>query len=169
MSKKSLSSIIVLIIAAVVLLFGAGDRFGLNLTGEPGSSSAPQSGEQAASVSTDSSGKTGCTVINTFDGVADYLRQHGELPCNYITKKEAEQLGWDAGKGNLDKVAPGKSIGGDVFGNREGRLPRASGRKWHEADINYTSGFRGADRILYSSDGLIYKTTNHYKSFQQMK
>ncbi|WP_046225301.1 ribonuclease [Paenibacillus dauci] len=176
MSKK-LSSIIVLVIAAVLLLFGAGDRLGL-LTGEQNQKNTPsvkQSGERSESNSNSnsnastSSAQKSCSAINTFDGVADYLRQHNELPCNYITKKEAEKLGWDAGKGNLDKVAPGKSIGGDVFGNREGLLPRASGRKWHEADINYTSGFRGADRILYSTDGLIYKTTNHYKSFQQMK
>ncbi|ANF96414.1 ribonuclease [Paenibacillus bovis] len=173
MSKK-LSSIIVLVIAAVLLLFGAGDRLGLHLTGENSQQSAPtaqKSGDRSESASTPaaSSDQAGCQIINTFDGVADYLREHGELPCNYITKKEAEQLGWDAGKGNLNKVAPGKSIGGDTFSNREGLLPRASGRKWHEADINYTSGFRGADRILYSTDGLIYKTTNHYKSFQQMK
>lgn len=110
-----------------------------------------------------------CKVINTFDGVANYLKEYKKLPCNYITKSKAESLGWESSKGNLDKVAPGKSIGGDYFSNYEKLLPTSKGRKWHEADINYTSGFRGANRILYSTDGLIYKTTDHYDSFQQIK
>nr|3Q3F_A Chain A, Ribonuclease/Ubiquitin chimeric protein [synthetic construct] len=101
-------------------------------------------------------------VINTFDGVADYLQTYHKLPDNYITKSEAQALGWVASKGNLADVAPGKSIGGDIFSNREGKLPGKSGRTWREADINYTSGFRNSDRILYSSDWLIYKTTDHY-------
>jgi len=110
-----------------------------------------------------------CKVINTFDGVADYLKEYKKLPCNYITKSQAQALGWESSKGNLDKVAPGKSIGGDYFSNYEKLLPTSKGRKWHEADINYTSGFRGANRILYSTDGLIYKTTDHYDSFQPIQ
>ena len=65
-------------------------------------------------------------------------------------------------------VLPGKSIGGDVFRNAEGKLPSSPGRTWFEADINYTSGFRGSDRIIYSNDGLIYKTTDHYNTFTQV-
>uniref|UniRef100_UPI00403EFAB7 ribonuclease n=1 Tax=Paenibacillus sp. FSL R5-0517 TaxID=2921647 RepID=UPI00403EFAB7 len=110
-----------------------------------------------------------CTIINTFTGVANYLSANGTLPCNFITKSQATGLGWVASQGNLAVVAPGKSIGGDVFGNREGLLPSASGRTWREADINYTSGFRNSDRIVYSNDGLIYKTTDHYASFTSMK
>lgn len=110
-----------------------------------------------------------CTIINTFNGVANYLSANGTLPCNFITKSQATALGWVASKGNLAEVAPGKSIGGDVFSNREGKLPSASGRVWREADINYTSGFRNADRIVYSNDGLIYKTTDHYVTFTRMK
>ncbi|MFS0655169.1 ribonuclease [Bacillus sp. 179-C3.3 HS] len=108
-------------------------------------------------------------VINTFDGVADYLIRNKRLPDNYITKSQATALGWVASKGNLAEVAPGKSIGGDVFSNREGRLPSASGRTWREADINYVSGFRNADRLVYSSDWLIYKTTDHYASFTRIR
>ncbi|WP_412674975.1 ribonuclease domain-containing protein [Aneurinibacillus aneurinilyticus] len=104
-----------------------------------------------------------------YEEVAQYIRDHGHLPDNYITKNEARKLGWDAQKGNLNKVAPGKSIGGDVFGNREKKLPSKKGRIWYEADINYKSGFRGDDRILFSNDGLIYKTEDHYKTFQLMK
>ncbi|MCM3171811.1 MULTISPECIES: ribonuclease domain-containing protein [Paenibacillus] len=104
-----------------------------------------------------------------FDEVAKYISEHNELPPNYITKKEARALGWEPSEGNLHEVAPGKSIGGDVFRNREGLLPNKKGRTWYEADIHYSGGRRGSDRILYSSDGLIYKTTDHYESFEQLK
>lgn len=99
------------------------------------------------------------------DGVAAYLRAYGELPPNYITKSEARALGWDSGRGNLWEVAPGRSIGGDRFGNREGLLPEADGRTWYECDVNYGGGYRGAERIVFSNDGLIYYTDDHYASF----
>lgn len=104
-----------------------------------------------------------------FDEVAQYLKHHKQLPDNFITKAQARRLGWDPGKGNLHEVAPGKSIGGDVFQNREGKLPRKQGRVWYEADIHYKSGRRGDDRILFSNDGLIYKTEDHYKTFEEIK
>ncbi|MFC5404565.1 ribonuclease domain-containing protein [Cohnella soli] len=103
--------------------------------------------------------------LTGFKEVSDYIREYNRLPDNFITKKEAEQLGWVPAEGNLDRVAPGKSIGGDRFGNREGLLPKAKNRQWYEADINYKKGPRGADRILYSNDGLIYMSTDHYRSF----
>lgn len=103
--------------------------------------------------------------LTSFTDVADYIRKHETLPDNFITKDEARKLGWEAQKQNLHLVAPGKSIGGDRFGNREGLLPKQKNRIWYEADINYTSGARGADRIVYSNDGLIYMTTDHYKTF----
>lgn len=106
--------------------------------------------------------------LTSFRDVSDYIREHHTLPDNFITKKEAEQLGWVAAEGNLHQVAPGKSISGDRFGNREGLLPKSKDRVWHEADINYKKGTRGADRILYSNDGLIYMTTDHYKSFKNI-
>ncbi|AHZ17373.1 ribonuclease domain-containing protein [Bacillus velezensis] len=108
-------------------------------------------------------------VLNSFSEVADYVSKHGKLPNNYITKAEAKKLGWKNKKGNLAEVAPGKSIGGDIFENEGNRLPAAKNRVWHEADINYTKGYRGSDRLLYSNDGLIYKTTNHYKTFHKIK
>ncbi|MDO4719756.1 MAG: ribonuclease domain-containing protein [Peptostreptococcaceae bacterium] len=100
--------------------------------------------------------------------VALYIRQFGKLPENFITKKEAEALGWNAKKGNLDEVAKGKSIGGDFFGNREKKLPSASGRKWRECDIDFEGGFRNAKRIVFSNDGLIYYTGDHYETFEQL-
>lgn len=100
--------------------------------------------------------------------VAEYLNKFGHLPDNYITKKEAQKLGWDSSTGNLWDVAPGKSIGGDYFGNYEGRLPEADGRDYYECDIDYTGGSRGGKRIVYSNDGLIYYTEDHYQSFVRL-
>ncbi|WP_036620842.1 ribonuclease domain-containing protein [Paenibacillus alvei] len=107
--------------------------------------------------------------LTDFEEVARYIRKHHSLPDNFITKKDAEKLGWNAKEGNLNEVAPGKSIGGDIFRNREGKLPKKKGRIWYEADMNYSKGFRGKDRLLFSNDGLIYKTEDHYGTFQQMK
>ncbi|MBO5428366.1 MAG: ribonuclease [Peptococcaceae bacterium] len=102
------------------------------------------------------------------DDVAEYLHFYGHLPDNFITKNEARNLGWDSQVGNLDEVAPGMSIGGDTFGNREGLLPKADGRKYYECDVNYEGGYRGEERIVYSNDGLIFYTDDHYKSFEQL-
>ncbi len=100
--------------------------------------------------------------------VADYLYLYGHLPDNYITKNEARDMGWDSQDGNLDEVAPGMSIGGDKFGNREGLLPKAKGRQYYECDVNYDGGYRGGERIVYSNDGLIFYTDDHYNSFEQL-
>lgn len=100
--------------------------------------------------------------------VAAYLQSYGHLPDNFLTKKEAKSLGWDSQKGNLQDVAPGMSIGGDVFGNREGLLPSADNRKYYECDVNYAGGYRNGERIIYSNDGLIFYTKDHYKSFEQL-
>lgn len=102
------------------------------------------------------------------DDVALYLYTYGHLPDNFITKNEAKKLGWDNSKGNLAEVAPGKSIGGDRFGNYEGLLPEGDGRKWLECDIGYEEGYRNGERIVFSNDGLIYYTGDHYKSFERL-
>lgn len=101
------------------------------------------------------------------DHVALYVHQYGTLPPNYITKKEAQQLGWKT-RGTLDQVAPGKSIGGDRFSNYEKVLPDKSGRSWRECDIDYKRGSRNGKRICYSSDGLIYYTDSHYERFERL-
>lgn len=98
--------------------------------------------------------------------VAAYLHIYSELPENFITKKEAQNLGWDSSKGNLWDVADGKSIGGDSFGNYEGLLPKDT--KYHECDVNYTGGYRQAERIIYGNNGSIYYTNDHYETFTQI-
>lgn len=102
------------------------------------------------------------------EDVALYLHLYGELPGNFITKSQAEAAGWNSREGNLWEVAPGKSIGGSRFGNYEGRLPQDKNRVWYECDINYEGGYRGAERIIYSNDGLIYYTSDHYATFEQL-
>ena len=116
--------------------------------------------EETLSASLDEDGS-----YTTAEDVCAYLLQYGHLPSNFITKKQAQALGWEGG--SLEKVAPGKCIGGDYFGNYEGLLPKASGRQWTECDIN-TLGkrSRGAERLIFSNDGLIYYTGDHYESFQ---
>ena len=95
--------------------------------------------------------------------VALYIHLYGELPMNFMTKKHAKALGWEGG--SLEPIAPGMSIGGDYFGNYEGLLPE--GREYTECDID-TRGkdSRGAKRIIFSDDGLIYYTEDHYESFE---
>lgn len=100
--------------------------------------------------------------------VALYIHTYGKLPSNYITKKHAAELGWDSGKGNLDSILPGMSIGGSTFGNYEEKLPKAAGRKYFECDIDYEGGYRNTKRLVYSNDGLIYYTEDHYNSFEQL-
>lgn len=101
------------------------------------------------------------------DEVALYIHTYGHLPENYITKDEAYDLGWKS-EGTLDEVAPGMSIGGDYYGNYEGVLPDEPGREYHECDIDYESGNRNGKRIVYSNDGNIYYTEDHYKSFEHL-
>lgn len=99
--------------------------------------------------------------------VAAYLHLFNELPENFITKRKATDLGWESNKGNLWDVTDEMSIGGDNFGNREGRLPDKDGRRWYECDVNYEGGYRGAERLVFSSDGLIFYTDDHYETFTQ--
>jgi len=95
--------------------------------------------------------------------VALYLMKYDTLPGNYITKKEAQALGWEGG--SLNAIAPGKSIGGDHFGNYEGALPEKNGRSYSECDIDANEKGRGAKRLVFSNDGLIFYTEDHYETF----
>ena len=103
-----------------------------------------------------------CTV----DEVAAYIKEYHKLPSNYITKKQARELGWQGGP--LKKYAPGKSIGGDVFTNRQHVLPD-SDYKYIECDINANGTSRGAERIVYNSgDFKVYYTDDHYNTFKEI-
>ena len=102
------------------------------------------------------------------DHVALYIHLYGKVPSNYVTKTKARKAGWVQEEGNLDEVLPGKSIGGGGFYNDDHMMPDAPGREWFECDIDYQGGFRNAKRIVYSNDGLIYYTNDHYKTFERL-
>lgn len=103
-------------------------------------------------------------VYSSKEDVSLFIHLYGKLPSNYITKEQAQQLGWNGG--SLDQFAPGKCIGGNYFGNYEGLLPSAAGRIYSECDIDTLGApSRGAKRIVFSNDGLIYFTDDHYESF----
>ena len=108
--------------------------------------------------------------ITDVQSIADYLFANGCLPDNFMTKKEAQALGWPGG--DLSRYAPGMSIGGDHFGNYEGILPKydEKGKKitYHECDVNYSRGLRDANRIVFSSNGHVYYTADHYNTFTEI-
>jgi len=97
--------------------------------------------------------------------VISYVKSNHKLPEYYITKSEAKNQGWNPSKKNLCDILPGKAIGGDKFSNREKSLPK--GEQYYEADVNYDCGNRGADRIIFTEDGNVWLTKNHYKSFEK--
>ena len=103
------------------------------------------------------------------DHVAAYLKKYGKLPGNYITKNDARKLGWNGSRSGLWDVAYGKSIGGDKFGNYEELLPVKKGRQYYECDIDFDGWEANAKRIVYSNDGLIFYTEDHYETFEEIK
>ncbi|MBQ0059573.1 MAG: ribonuclease [Lachnospiraceae bacterium] len=141
------------------------------------SEEAEEPGEDPGQASTDVSAEDGeksteSDISGTEDGsysskeeVALYLHTYGRRPNNYSSKTKAQKKGWDAQSGNLWDVCPGMSIGGGPFANREGILPDGD---YKECDIDYNGGHRGAKRIVYSDDGRIYYTEDHYNTFEQL-
>lgn len=152
--KKPLS--IVLIVMLIIAVYLARN------TAEPALPTTAQPEQTLSSI--DENG-----VYTSKEQVALYLFTYGKLPRNFITKDKARDLGWQADKQNLWEVTEEMSIGGDRFYNREGLLPEANKRQWFECDIDYKGGSRGAKRIVYSSDGLVYYTDDHYESFTELK
>ncbi len=133
-------------------------------SGESGAEeAAPAAEETAADVTVEEDG-----TYTSKEEVAAYIHLYGRLPANFISKKEAERLGWNSREGNLWEVAPGMSIGGSRFGNYEGNLPDAAGRQYYECDIDFDGGYRGPKRIVWSNDGLIFYTEDHYETFEQL-
>lgn len=104
-------------------------------------------------------------TYTTKEDVALYIHTYGHLPENFITKKQAQALGWEGG--SLEPYAPGKCIGGSRFGNYEGILPEKDGRTYTECDIDTLGAEkRGGKRIVFSNDGLVYYTEDHYETFE---
>ena len=128
----------------------------------PPEEAAPEDAPEEAERVLDENGS-----YTTREDLALYIHTYGHLPPNFITKKEAEKAGWSGG--SLDKVLPGMCIGGDYFGNYEGLLPKAKGRRWTECDVNTLGAkSRGGERIVFSNDGLVFYSPDHYDSFEQL-
>ncbi len=171
--KKSLALLLMLALMAALLLGCAVTPASQSAyESSQGSQGLPPSDELVLLPADDPGGEAPAAELPDEDGsyttkedVLAYLIAYGHLPSNFITKNEARAAGWEGG--SLEPTCPGKCIGGDRFGNREGLLPSARGRVWTECDIN-TLGkrSRGAERIVFSNDGLIYYTGDHYESFE---
>ena len=110
----------------------------------------------------------GTATIDGQKGADSWVYWYKKLPDNYVTKEVAKKNGWINIIGNLRKVMPGATIGGNRYYDYSKKLPESPGRMWYEADINYTGGYRNRHRILYSNDGLMFATYDHYETFYEL-
>ena len=148
---------------------GGNSSADVSLNALPGTQPSSTERFEPSASSADSSQATTPTVEEgeyyyDLEHVVLYLDAFGELPDNYITKKEATSLGWQGG--TTERYLEGSAIGGDYFGNRQGTLPEG---KYTECDLN-TNGqkSRGAERLVFSKDGHYYYTEDHYETFTQV-
>ena len=111
--------------------------------------------------------RVGLADVDAFVDTIGHLERTGRLPPRYVTKDEARALGWQPGR-DLWAVAPGRSIGGDVFGNRERRLPPLARNAYREADLDYRGGRRNARRLVFGTDGSRWVTMDHYDTFERV-
>ena len=181
--RKRLVARIALLFALLVALVGCSSTSAQGTQTSAGSQSAVERGEDASATGQQDaaedpafpsvqSGDAAIDEAGTYtskDEVALYLHTYGHLPSNYITKEEAEDAGWKTEGLTIDEACPGKSLGNNHYGNDEKKLPTAKGRTWQECDIDYNGGrSRGAKRLVYSNDGLIFYTEDHYETFEQL-
>ncbi len=176
-SRNILIAVIAVAVIALIIVYVAKggnivnlikDVLGIEYTTDtaPGSP-ASDGGNQTAAMSAEPTGPPIDENGKFFskDEVALYIHTYGKLPSNFVTKAQAKEKGWEGG--SVEKYFPGCAIGGDRFGNNEGLLPKKSGRTYYECDIDTDGGkARGAKRIIYSNDGLVYYTEDHYESFR---
>ena len=175
MKKKTLSALISLILVLLIAFLGGPSQEAPQAApAEPtqlsteavteASVPAPPPSEEAVSDTAPPAAIDEAGSYTSKEDVALYIHTYGHLPDNFITKQAARKLGWEGG--SLEAFAPGMCIGGDRFGNYEGLLPEEEGREWTECDIDILGADkRGAKRIVFSNDGLIYYTDDHYESF----
>ncbi len=170
--KKKPAFLLSLFLALTLLLSGCDSQYGVTVVTTPqtpAASSAPLAPEAPnppeAPDLPEAPDQEG--YYYDLENVVLYLSVYGELPPNYITKAEARELGWEGG--SVERYLEGAAIGGDRFGNREGLLPQEDGRRYTECDLN-TDGAssRGAERLIFSNDGLCFYTENHYESFLEV-
>ncbi len=162
--QKCLPGVLLTIVLTIALLLGLS---GCSSTSVDSSNEENQTPVQSDIVSVNDVVITEDGQYDSKDEVGLYIYTYGHLPDNYMTKSEARELGWSSGA--LDVVVPGYAIGGDTFGNYEGNLPAEDGVTYIECDIDTIGqSSRGAKRIVYSSDGHIYYTEDHYETFVEL-
>ena len=187
---KRLSAFLMALVLALALCAcgGAGALPSAGLSSAPGASAMeePSSPAETAPEEPSAAPETGSPALSQVPGevrdpapavsedgwysskeeVALYIHLYGHLPGNYLTKREAEALGWSGG--SVERYAgEGTAIGGSRFGNYEGLLPEKQGRAYIECDIGTVgTSSRGAERVVFSNDGLVYYTGDHYQSFE---
>ena len=163
--KRGLVLILLALLIFGVLYFSENQSAEPTQTASPAQTEATVSPDVSPTPSPESAALDEDGVYTSKEDVALYIHLYGHLPNNFITKKQAQALGWSSG--SLEPYAPGKCIGGSRFGNFEGLLPEADGRYYTECDIDTLGASkRGAKRIVFSNDGLIYYTDDHYESFE---
>ena len=174
MLGKSKRNLLAVVVGLLVALACVGcTAFGNTSNGPSSEGSASGSASVSVGSASSSGSSSGVSVsengeYTSKDEVAAYIHLYGHLPSNFISKTQARKAGWDSQKGNLDEVCPGKSIGGSRYYDYDNQLPAKRGRTWTECDINYHGGYRGAERIVFSNDGLIYYTGDHYETFERL-
>ncbi len=162
MHKKRILILLLTLALAAGLLAGCGQSLGVI-----GGPDGPTAVLTAETVPSDAGLPEYGEYYYDLENVVLYLELYDELPDNYITKSEARKLGWEGG--SVEDYRDGAAIGGDRFGNREGLLPEAPGRTYTECDID-TDGYgsRGARRLVFSSDGLYFYSSDHYEHFDEV-
>ena len=151
MKRNKLIRLFVLLIAAVMLMTGCASASG----NKNQNNTAPEATVMPS-------------PMDEAQALADYIFEHGELPENFIRKKEAENRGWKTTYRYVSDLGEGITIGGDYFGNYEEKLPVVKGRKYYEADCCYHGGPRNEYRIIYSNDGHVWFTGDHYETFVEL-
>ena len=161
--RRKIAFLAALLLAGLLILTGCA---GGTAPGTPARTAVTQAAAAVQATAAPAAEETG-PIIRPQE-IADYIFEHGELPGNFITKEEAMELGWDSGSNYVSDVAPGRSLGGDRYGNYQKNLPYEKGRKYFECDCNYTGGKRGAERIVYSNDGHVWYSDDHYQTFTEL-
>ena len=168
---KKLKNFLLILLSILVVVFGGYQVESSQQDNQTLETQQSASDLDVSNKSDESSSNSAISEDGTYtskDEVALYIHTYGHLPDNFVSKTKARNAGWDSKEGNLDEVLPGMSIGGSEFKNYDGQLPDAAVRIWTECDINYTGGYRGSERIVFSNDGLIYYTGDHYQTFEQL-